>query len=259
MVAIACAGCGGDEKPVQPQACQAVTAHTNVTVGSGADGDPAAPRQASGYSAGHEVVRARTYMVVTDHPLASKTGCDVLQAGGSAIDAAVAVQMVLGLVEPQASGIGGGAFLLYYDAATRAVQAYDGRETAPAAATEDYLRFVDRAIDQTPVVPNARASGRSIGTPGVLRMLELAHRDHGRMAWSELFAPATGMATAGTPIGGRLADAIALSSQDLVGDADAAATYLDGGSRPKGVGQSLTNPAYAATLSAIAAGGAEAF
>ncbi|HSR97053.1 MAG TPA: gamma-glutamyltransferase family protein [Kofleriaceae bacterium] len=259
MVAIACAGCGADEKPAQPQACQAVTAHANATVGSGDDGDPAVPRRASEYVADKDAVRARTYMVVTDQPLASKAGCDVLQAGGSAIDAAIAVQMVLGVVEPQSSGIGGGAFLLYYDAATRAVQAYDGRETAPAAATGDYLRFVDEATDQTPVVPSARASGRSIGTPGVLRMLELAHRDHGRRTWSELFSPAIAMALAGTPIGGRLADAIAVSAPDLAADADAAATYLDGGARAKSVGQLVINPAYATTLSAIAAGGADAF
>ena len=113
--AIACAACGADEKPAQPQACQAVTAHANVTVGSGDDGDPAAPRRASEYVADKDAVRARTYMVVTDQPLASKAGCDVLESGGSAIDAAVVVQMVLGLVEPQSSGIGGGLFLVHFD------------------------------------------------------------------------------------------------------------------------------------------------
>src|SRR4029079_11938828 len=125
--------------------------------------------------------------------------------------------------------------VMYYDARTREVQAYDGRETAPAAATESYLRFVDDVTEQTPVVPSARASGRSIGTPGVLRMLELAHRDHGRRPWSELFSPAIAMSLAGTPIGGRLADAIAVSSLDLAADAGAAATYLDGGTRAKSV------------------------
>jgi gamma-glutamyltranspeptidase / glutathione hydrolase len=257
------AGCAAEERPAQPAACQAVTAHANVTVGSGAPDDPAAPIPASEYRTGKAVVRARTYMVVTNDALASRTGCEVLQAGGTAVDAAIAAQMVLGLVEPQASGVGGGAFLLYHDAKTGTVQAYDGRETAPAAATENYLRFVDDASDQTPPAPSARASGRSIGTPGVLRMLELAHRDHGRLAWSDLFAPAIQLANDGFPIGGRLAQAIAVSEADLAANAEAAAIYLDAGLgtglRAKGLGQVLRNPAYAMTLATVAAGGADAF
>jgi gamma-glutamyltranspeptidase / glutathione hydrolase len=252
-------GCGGtEEKPAQPAACEAVVDRANVVVGSGADGDPAAPRAALPYRAGKQVVHARTYMVVTSHPLASKAGCEVLEAGGTAADAAIAVQMVLGLVEPQSSGIGGGAFALYYDATARTVDAYDGRETAPAAATENYLRFVDDAADQTPPVPSARASGRSIGTPGVLRMLELVHREHGRSAWNALFAPAIALATDGFPISGELALAIARSAAELAADTEAAELYLDGG-RARGLGATLRNPAYAATLAAVAAGGADAF
>jgi gamma-glutamyltranspeptidase/glutathione hydrolase len=252
-------GCGTEEeRPAPPAACEAVVGRANVVVGSGAAGDPAVPRAASPYRSGREVVRARTFMVVTSNPLASKTGCEVLDAGGTAADAAIAVQMVLGLVEPQSSGIGGGAFLLYYDAKARTVDAYDGRETAPAAATENYLRFVDDAADQTPPVPSARASGRSIGTPGVLRMLELVHRDHGRSAWSALFAPAMELAADGFPIGGELALAIARSAAELATDADAAEIYLDGG-RARALGATLRNPAYATTLAAVAAGGADAF
>src|SRR5262245_23626375 len=107
-----CGGCGAsEEKPAQPHACEAVIDRDNVEVGSGSPGDPATAKQASSYRPGQRVVSARTYMVVADHALASKAGCEVLEAGGTAVDAAVAVQMVLGLVEPQASGLGGGAFL----------------------------------------------------------------------------------------------------------------------------------------------------
>jgi len=255
------AGCGASEPaepPPPPTACQALTDDGGgVTVGSGLRGDPAVPRPATFYEPGRQLVRARTYMAVTANPLASRAGCDVLAAGGTAIDAAIAAQMVLGLVEPQSSGLGGGAFLLYYDAATRAVQAYDGRETAPAAATETYLQAVDDA-DPTPVQPDARASGRSIGTPGVLRMLELAYRDHGRASWGELFAPAIALARDGVPIGGRLAFAIETEAAGLATDPEAAATYLSSG-RPKPMGASLKVPAYADTLTAIAGGGADAF
>ena len=147
-------------------------------------------------------------MVVTANPLASKAGCDVLKAGGTAVDAAVAVQAVLGLVEPQSSGLGGGAFMLHYDATTKAVETYDGRETAPAAATENYLRWIDDVTDQTTPRPSARASGRSIGTPGAVRMLDLAHKDHGKLPWKDLFQPAIKLATDGFPISGRIAAAI---------------------------------------------------
>ncbi|MFZ6870149.1 gamma-glutamyltransferase, partial [Klebsiella pneumoniae] len=108
-------------------------------VGSNQNGDPAAPEGASGYRLGNTVKYADKYMVVANTPLAVKAGCDVLKAGGSAVDAAVAVQAVLGLVEPQSSTIAGSGFMMYYDAKTKQVTAYDGRETAPAAANEFYL------------------------------------------------------------------------------------------------------------------------
>jgi gamma-glutamyltranspeptidase / glutathione hydrolase len=137
------AGCGGggddDESAAAPDtACQVAAASGGtVTVGSGVAGDPALPEPSSGFRLNLKPVTSKSYMVVTANPLASKAGCDVLKAGGSAADAAVAVQMVLGLVEPQSSGLGGGAFLLHYDAATKTLHSYDGRETAPAAATEN--------------------------------------------------------------------------------------------------------------------------
>jgi len=232
---------------------------TPTVVGSGLSGDPAAPEPASGYVVGHKLVYAKSYMVVANHPLASKAGCDVLKAGGSAADALVAVQAVLGLVEPQSSSLAGGAFLLYYDAKTQKVQAYDGRETAPAAATANYLRYVDdNATVLTPPVPNARASGRSIGTPGVMRMLELAQGDHGKLAWKDLFGEGTDLAANGFKIGGRMANAISSSASNLKRDAEAAAYFLDANGNPKPLGTTLTNPAYAGVLRALASQGADA-
>jgi gamma-glutamyltranspeptidase/glutathione hydrolase len=245
----------------QSSECQAITDAGSVVVGSGLPGDPAAPEPASGYRTGKKVVTARTYMVVTANPLASKAGCDILRAGGNAADAAVTVQAVLGLVEPQSSGIGGGAFMLHYNASTKALVAYDGRETAPAASTENDLRWVS-STNQTTPLPNARASGRSIGTPGAVRMLDLAHRENGRLAWKELWQPAIQLATTGFPISGRLAAAIAgagASGVSLRADAEAAATYFNADGSPKALGTTLTIPAYAATLTAIADGGADAF
>ncbi len=204
-------------------------------------------------------------MVVTANPLATQAGCDVLAKGGTAMDAAVAVQAVLGLVEPQSSGLGGGAFMLHYRASTNSVQSYDGRETAPAAATQDYLRFVS-ATDQTNPLPNlgssftsTKASGRSIGTPGVVRMLELAHTDHGSQPWTVLLQPGIKLATDGFPIGGRMAAAIAAARTDFLRDPDAAAYFLNPDLTAKPLGTVIKNPAYASTLASLAQGGANAF
>ncbi|MGF6526245.1 gamma-glutamyltransferase family protein [Variovorax sp. PvP013] len=262
-LSLALAGCGGssDDAPVAPVAdngCLTTTGSTPVVVGSGLAGDPAAPEPASGYVVGHKLVTAKSYMVVANHPLATKAGCDILKAGGSAVDAAVAVQAVLGLVEPQSSSLAGGAFMLHYDARTKKVQAYDGRETAPAAATANYLRYIDDAGNLNPPVPSARASGRSIGTPGVMRMLELAHGDHGALPWNALFGQGTDLAANGFRIGGRLAAAIASSASNLKNDAEAAAYFLDAAGNPKPLGTTLTNPAYAEVLRALASQGADA-
>ena len=191
-------------------------------------------------------------MVVTANPYASKAGCDILKAGGTAVDAAVAVQAVLGLVEPQSSGLGGGAFMLHYDARSKAVQSYDGRETAPAAATPNHLRYIDDAADQNTPRPNARASGRSIGTPGAMRLLELAYRDHGKTAWKDLFQPGIKLATDGFPISGRMAAAIDSVKTNFLADAEATATYLNPDRTPKALGTIFRLPAYATTLTAIA-------
>ena len=146
------------------------------------------------------------------------------------------------------------------NASTKAVVAYDGRETAPAASTENDLRWVSSTVQTTPL-PSARASGRSIGTPGAVRMLELAQRENGRLAWKDLWQPAIDLATNGFPISGRLAAAIAgagASGVQLRADAEANATYFNADGSPKALGTTLKIPAYAATLTAIANGGADA-
>ncbi|MEF7616555.1 gamma-glutamyltransferase [Aquincola sp. MAHUQ-54] len=239
--------------------CEILTdAGGTVVVGSGLPGDPAAPEPASGYRVGKKVVYTSRYMVATANPLASKAGCEVLKSGGSAVDAAVAVQAVLGLVEPQSSGIGGGAFMLHFDAKTKAVTAYDGRETAPAAATENYIRWIDDATNRTTPVPSARASGRSIGVPGAVRMLGLAHAEHGKKPWKDLFQPGIDLATNGFPISGRMADAIAGARTNFLRDKDATAAYLKADGSAKQLGETFTLPAYAATLTTLANGGADA-
>lgn len=265
-ILLALAGCGGSSVSIslqppdtKPDPCAVVTTDGSVVVGSGLPGDPAAPELASGYRLGKKAVYAQNYMVVSANPLASKAGCDILKMGGNAIDAAVAVQMVLGLVEPQSSGIGGGAFMLYYDASLKKVTAYDGRETAPAAATENYLRWIDETTHPAQPLPSIRASGRSIGTPGVVRMLDMAHKDHGHLPWNALFKSGINLATQGFAISGRMANALEGSKAGLARDADAVATYFNADGSTKALGAHFTNLAYAATLTQIANAGAEAF
>ncbi|MEQ5838582.1 gamma-glutamyltransferase family protein [Paraburkholderia acidicola] len=257
--------CGGDigssagPVPVKDVSCLAVdNSGSAVVVGSNQPGDPSLPEAASGYRTGLKPVYAKTYMVVTSNAYASAAGCKVLKQGGTAADAAVAVQAVLGLTVPEATGLGSGGVLLYYDAAKKTVQAYDGRETAPAAATGNYLRYVDDSSDHSVPVPSARASGRSIGTIGVPRLIETLQQDHGKLQWKDLFGDAITLATNGFPIGGRLASAIASNAASLKRDPDAAAYFLNADGSPKVLGTVLKNPAYAHTLSLMAQNGANA-
>jgi gamma-glutamyltranspeptidase / glutathione hydrolase len=209
------------------------------------------PEVATGYRKDMSAVRTSTYAVVTANPLATQAACKVLEAGGTAADALVTAQAVLGLVEPQSSGIGGGGFLLYYDAAAGSVQAYDGREVAPAAATENYLRWISDA-DRTEPKPDARASGRSIGVPGILRLLQDVHTEHGKTPWRDLFTPAVATADDGFDISPRLAAAIADAAPQLKVDPNASAYFLNPDGGPKTSGTRLTNPAYSKTLGVIA-------
>lgn len=232
---------------------------SSVVVGSDQVGDPAFPEPASGYRTGLKVKYSDQYMVVANTPLATKAGCEVLRAGGSAIDAAIAVQSVLGLVEPQSSTIAGSAFMVYYDAATKKVSTYDGRETAPAAASSYYLSRQDQTdINSLAPVPSARRSGRSIGVPGVMKMFDLAHTEHGKLAWNSLFDNAIGLANNGFKVPGRLADAIVLNQANLSLDKEATQTYFKADGSPYAVGETLKNVPYAETLKKIANQGAKA-
>ena len=209
------------------------------------------PEVATGYRKDMTAVHTAHYTVATANPLATQAACGVLRDGGTAADALVAAQAVLGLVEPQASGVGGGGFLLYYDAASGSVQAYDGREVAPKAATENYLRWISDA-DRTAPKPDARASGRSIGVPGILRLLQDVHAEHGKMAWRDLFAPAVTLADGGFDISPRLSAAIADAAPKLRVDPNASAYFLNPDGSPKPAQTRLTNPAYSKTLGVIA-------
>ena len=194
-------------------------------------------------------------MVSAGHPLAAQAGLRMLERGGNAIDAMIATQLVLNLVEPTSSGIGGGAFLLYYDAKAKAIRAYDGRETAPAGATPALFTAPD---GKAMPFQQARVGGRSVGTPGTPRLIELAHVRHGKLPWKTLFEPAIALADKGFPISPRFAH---LAEQDagLANEPTARAYFFDADGKAKKAGTTIRNPEYAATLRQIAAGGADAF
>ncbi|HXP76492.1 MAG TPA: gamma-glutamyltransferase [Stellaceae bacterium] len=220
-----------------------------------ADATPAQERPASDRSiADRQPVIAKHDMVAAANPLAAEAGREMLRRGGSAIDAAIATQLVLNLVEPQSSSIGGGAFMLYWSARDRRVESYDGRETAPAAAGPN--RFL--RPDGTPLAfIDAMIGGRSVGVPGTLRMLALAHRRHGRLPWAQLFESAIALADAGFAISPRLHDM--LSEEKNLGRFEPARSYFYGADgSPKPVGTLLRNPAFAATLRSIAEHGPDA-
>jgi gamma-glutamyltranspeptidase / glutathione hydrolase len=191
-------------------------------------------------------------MVAGANPLAVEAALKVLRAGGGAVDAAIAIQSTLGLVEPQSSGLGGGAYMTYYEARTRKVTAYDGREFAPASAGPDwFLRPDGTPLSQ----PEAVRGGRSTGVPGVVAMLAQAHADHGLRPWNSLFAEAERLAAEGFVISPRLAGFIGRGN--LAPDMAAYFTKPDGGRMA--AGDTLKNPAYAATLRRLAAEGPKAF
>jgi len=213
-----------------------------------------APEGASGWRDRKPVV-ARQFMIAAANPLAVGAGHAMLARGGSAVDAAIAAQLVLGLVEPQSSGIGGGGFMLVHDAASRKLVAYDGRETAPAAAKPD--RFLDH--DGKPLrFIDAVVGGRSVGVPGTMALLAAAHRSHGRLRWADLFAPAIALAEQGFPVSPRLASAIA-GIEGPVGNDRARQYFSRAGGGPLQAGDTLRNPGYARTLRTLATQGAESF
>ena len=205
--------------------------------------------------AGKAVVEAKRHMVVAANPLAAQAGLDVLRKGGSAADAMIAVQATLGLVEPQSSGLGGGAFLVWYDAASGALTTIDGRETAPAAATPELflgsdgkpLEFFDAVV-----------GGRSGGVPGVPRLMDAAHGRWGKLPWADLLAPTAAMARDGFKVSPRLATLVA-EDAELLGKEPTTRDYFFPGGTAIKEGDTLKNAAYAATLDMLAAKGVEAF
>ena len=196
-------------------------------------------------------------MVAAAHPLAVEAGLGVLRQGGNALDAAVAVQMALGVVEPQSSGIGGGGFLLYYDAGARTIAAYDGRETAPAGATPDMFLTTDASGRKPMPFREAVASGLSVGVPGVVAMLDLAHKEHGKLAWKELFAPAIALARDGYPVSPRLADWLKTITT-FREDPQARAIYYEADGSPKTAGDRVVNPELADMMRRLAEQGPKA-
>ena len=217
--------------------------------------DTVAPEARSAVEA-KKPVHALRQMVVAANPIAAQAGLDTLRAGGSAADAVVAVQTVLGLVEPQSSGLGGGAFLTWYDAKTGTVTTFDGRETAPAGATPELflgadgkpLGFFDAVI-----------GGRSVGVPGVPRLLETVHQKYGRLDWAGLMDPAIKLAEGGFAISPRLNTMISGDIGRLDTQPATRAYFFDALGSPRAAGAMLRNPDYGQTLRTMADGGADAF
>ncbi|KEQ18524.1 gamma-glutamyltransferase [Endozoicomonas numazuensis] len=217
--------------------------------------DDLAPEAATGFEE-KSLVKASKHMVVAAHPLAVKAGDEVLRKGGSAADAAIAVQLVLNLVEPQSSGIGGGAFTLYFDAQKNTLTTLDGRETAPSEATPTLfqddngkpLKFYDAVV-----------GGRSVGTPGTVKLLEDLHQRYGKRPWSELFQPAIKLAEEGFTVSPRLASLIAKDQKRLSRYPNTRQYFFDEKGQPLQAGAVLKNPEFAKTLRLIASRGSKAF
>ncbi|MVV46720.1 gamma-glutamyltransferase [Pseudomonas sp. PB120] len=214
---------------------------------------PVAPEAASGFRTDLQTRHASKHMAAAANPLAAEAGRAMLRQGGSAIDAAIAMQAVLTLVEPQSSGIGGGALIVLWDG--HSVRTYDGRETAPAGASETLFLQPD---GQPMPFTQAQIGGRSVGTPGVLRALELAHQKHGRLPWAKLFEPAIKLADEGFAISPRLHQLIT-SDASMKRSPDMMAYFRNADGSPKAVGALLKNPALALALKRIAQEGPDAF
>jgi len=225
-----------------------------ASLGTPAQLRPSQPEPPSGWVK-KELVTAKRHVVVAAHPLAAEAGLRMLDKGGTAVDAAIATQLVLGLVEPHASGLGGGAFLLVHDAKAGRTLAYDGRETAPSGAQPQLFLGAD---GKPMPFQAAVVGGRSVGVPGTPRLLEVAHARHGRLAWAALFQPAIEIAEKGFAMSPRL---FTLVSKDAsLAKESAARDYFFGADgKPRPVGALIRNPAYARTLRAMAAKGSDAF
>lgn len=217
--------------------------------------DIVAPEKATRVATAQRV-ESKNFMVAAANPLAAEAGRDVIAKGGNAIDAMVAVQTVLGLVEPQSSGLGGGAFLVYYDAKSGKLTTFDGRETAPMEATPKL--FLDESGQPLKFMA-AVVGGRSVGTPGTVRLLEEVHKRYGRADWAGLLEPAKTLAANGFQVSPRLASLVASEGDRLKVYKDTTAYFFDKSGAALKAGTQLKNPAYAETLALLAEGGADAF
>ena len=203
-----------------------------------------------------QLVKAKEFMVASANPYATQAGVNILAAGGTAIDAAIAVQLTLGLVEPQSSGLGGGALLLYWDNKAKRLVALDGRETAPAAATADM--FLDK--DGKPLeFMAAVVGGKSVGTPGTVKLLEYSHKAYGKLPWADLFKAPIQLAEQGFIVTEHMAEQIASSAESLKQFPSTKAYFFDDKEAPLVSGALRTNSDYANTLRLIAKEGAKAF
>ena len=203
-----------------------------------------------------KLVTAKSHMVVAAHPEAASAGLAMLERGGTAADAMVAMQLVLGLVEPQSSGLGGGAFLLYHDGESGQLATYDGRETAPMAADGNLFMGAD---GEAMKFFDAVIGGRSVGTPGTAALLAEIHRKHGKLAWADLFEPAIRLAEEGFTVTPRLNESIAANAESLFRYPATRQYFFSEEGVPMFPGTLLKNQAYADTLRAIAAEGEKAF
>lgn len=213
------------------------------------------PEAASGFTQ-KAAVTANEFMVAAAHPEAVKAGYDVLKAGGNAMDAMVAVQAMLGLVEPQSSGLGGGAFLVYYDAESQSLTTFDGRETAPLAATPEL--FQDENGEPLGFY-DAVVGGRSVGTPGTVMLMETMHQKYGSQDWASLLEAAKVKAEQGFSVSPRLAGAIASDQERLSRYPDTRAYFFNEDGSPLQEGHTLKNPQYSQTLATLQQDGANAF
>lgn len=217
--------------------------------------DNIAPEAATGLTQ-QNLVEGKEWMIASANPYASEAGAEMLRKGGNAIDAMVATQLVLGLVEPQSSGIGGGAFLVYWDAKKKALTTFDGRETAPLEVTPQLfqddkgqpLKFYDAVV-----------GGRSVGTPGTIKLMWDTHQKLGKLDWKTLFEPAIKLAKDGFTVSPRLATLVKNDQEYLQRSPAAKAYFFNQDGSPITAGQDLKNPDYAKTLQAISDNGAVAF
>ncbi|MEX0347674.1 MAG: gamma-glutamyltransferase [Rhizobiaceae bacterium] len=217
--------------------------------------DTVAPEADTGISVKPPVI-AKRQMVVSANPHATRAGLEILRKGGSAADALVAVQTVLGLVEPQSSGIGGGGFLVWFDAKTGEITTIDGRETAPATATNDLFLGPDR---EPLKFFDAVIGGRSVGTPGIVRLMELIHKRHGKLPWDNLFGFAAKLAEEGFEVSPRLAGLIAYDRERLFSQASTRSYFFDTAGNPLQEGHVLKNIDYGEAMRSLAQSGPDAF